>query len=107
MKKLLMLGVAAVSMGALPAVAKEGGAGKPGLFEKYDTNADGSVTKEEYMAHATKKFEELDADKNGSISKAESDAKRAEWKAKMKEHRQQMNKQKVAPAPVPETAPVE
>lgn len=103
MNKLLMLGVAAVSMAvAVPAMA-EPHEGKKDMFVMHDTNKDGSVSKEEFLAGSEKKFAELDTDKNGSISKAEHDARKAEWKKKMMEKRANAKErfEKGEPAPVP------
>lgn len=91
MNKMLMLGVAALSMAvALPASAETGHGGKKGkdLFAVHDTNSDGKVTKEEFIAGAEKKFAELDTDKDGVISKQEHEARKAQWKEKMKEFRE-------------------
>lgn len=102
MNKFLMLGVAAVSMAvAAPAMAegpKHKGKGMD-LFEMHDTNKDGVVTKEEFLKKAEEHFAKLDADGDGQITKAEHDAKKAEWKEKMKEHR--AKKKEGAPAVVP------
>jgi Ca2+-binding EF-hand superfamily protein len=73
--------VVATSALLLPARAEEGAEkSKPDpakAFAKVDTNADGAVTKEEFMASpkaqkdtekAAKKFTKMDADANGSVS---------------------------------------
>ncbi len=104
MNKLLMLGVAAVSMAvAVPAMAEPHEGGKKDMFTLHDTNKDGSVSKEEFLAGSEKKFAELDTDKNGSISKAEHDARKAEWKEKMKDKRAKAKErfEKGEPAPTP------
>lgn len=97
MKKYLLLSSALLSMAAVPAMAehhemKDGG--KKGLFEKHDTNADGIVTQDEYLAHAKTRFTELDTDKDGKITKAESDAHKAEWKEKMKDKKEKWKEMK-------------
>jgi hypothetical protein len=109
MKKYLLLSTALLSLSAVPAFAehhemKDGS--KKGLFEKHDTNADGVVTQDEYLAHAKTRFTELDTDKDGKITKAESDAHKAEWKEKMKERRETM-KEKAPLVPTPAPAPVQ
>lgn len=59
------------------------------LFEKADTNKDGTVTKAEFLAQSEKMFGKLDTNGDGKITKAEHDEhrakfaeKRKEWKAK-------------------------
>lgn len=99
MNKLLMLGVAAVSMGvAVPAMAEgpHGGPKGKDMFALHDTNNDGKVTKEEFLAGAEKKFTEMDTNKDGVISKEEHEARKAEWKEKMKEKRAKA-KETIAP----------
>lgn len=63
------------------------------MFEKHDTNGDGEVSKDEYLAHAAEKFATQDTNGDGVISadeakahhKAKKDAKK-EMKAEKKEH---------------------
>lgn len=45
------------------------------MMEKYDSDKSGSVSKEEFTAHAEKKFMKMDTDGNGEISKEEYKAK--------------------------------
>lgn len=94
MKKALMLGAAIVAIGALPALAEDGGKKAPRdhgkmmekIFAEQDANGDGVVSKDEFVAHATKRFEDMDGNKDGKVTKEEikahHEAKRAEWKAK-------------------------
>ncbi|MGX1788742.1 EF-hand domain-containing protein [Bosea sp. NPDC055332] len=69
--------------------------GKPPSFEKLDGNADGALSLDEFAAGAPKGadskkterlFKAMDADQDGSVSKAESDA----FKAKFEKAEQQM-----------------
>ncbi len=66
------------------------------LFERGDTNNDGVVTKEEFLAQSEESFKALDTDGDGKITKAEVEAKRQ----KMKERYQQRKKQ-MGDKPVP------
>ncbi len=91
MKKLLMLSAVVLAVGATPVLA-EGHGDKGGkIFEKHDTNGDGSISKDEFLTHATERFEKMDADGNGEVSKEEAKsahkAKRAAMKDKMKERK--------------------
>lgn len=115
MKKILMLTAAAFVMTAPAAFAED--PAKPaverphrggGMLEKLDTNQDGDVSKEEFMAFHEARFGELDANGDGKISKAEGDSKRAEMQKKMKE-RHDRKKERAAeePAEAPVEAPVE
>tara|TARA_B100001989_G_C24550561_1_gene474265 strand:+ start:2288 stop:2608 length:321 start_codon:yes stop_codon:yes gene_type:complete len=103
MKKLLFTTLAICALASTPALADhhEGGKMKEKMgmkhdkmFDKHDSNADGVVTKEEFMAHVEEKFNKMDADGNGEITKDESreyyKAKHEEWKekkGKMKEEK--------------------
>lgn len=55
------------------------------LLKMADTNNDGAVTKAEFMAAATKHFDEMDANKDGKVTKEERQAARqtmrAQWQA--------------------------
>lgn len=95
MKKLLLLGAAVLTIQAIPAFAEEGGPGKhkrdggkmmERIFTEQDANGDGAISKDEFVTHATKRFESMDGNKDGSVTKEEikahHDAKKAEWKAK-------------------------
>jgi len=92
MKKLLMLSAVALSFAAMPAMANDHGdkGGKKGakMFEKHDTNSDGVISKDEFLAHATERFDKMDVDGNGEVSqeeaKAAGEAKRSEMKEKRK-----------------------
>lgn len=59
------------------------------MFKELDANGDGTVSKDENNAFATKKFEENDANKDGKVTKDEWDAarekKHKEWEAKRAE----------------------
>ena len=93
MKKLLLLGAAVLTMQAIPALAEEGGKMKHDggkrmekMFAEQDANSDGSISKDEFVAHSTKRFEGMDGNKDGKVTKEEItahyEAKKAEWKAK-------------------------
>jgi hypothetical protein len=108
MNKILMLGAVALVMQAVPALAEEGGpAPKKGgrmmekIFTEQDANGDGKVSKEEFLAHAGKKFDAMDGDKDGGVTKEEIkahyEAKKAEWKAK----KEAMDKAPPAQQPAP------
>lgn len=92
MNKSLILGIAALSLLAVPAIAEDSQSAKPGkrmsLLEKVDVNKDGAISKEEFMSFHEQRFNEMDIDKNGTISKDEVEARRAEWKKKMTERRE-------------------
>ena len=97
MKKLLMFSAAALAL-ASPANAEEGTGDKPhrqGMLEKIDADKDGAISKAEFMAFHEQRFAEMDTNSDGIISKAEGEAKKAEWKAKRKE----MHKGEAPPLP--------
>jgi Ca2+-binding EF-hand superfamily protein len=81
----ITLTLAALFLSASLATAADKGdkADPEAMFKKLDTNNDGSVTKEEYLASkkaqkdtekAGKHFDKLDANKDGKISKEEMSA---------------------------------
>lgn len=98
-KKLMVLGVSGLVLASAPAIAGHHEGGEKynkgekiaKMFEEADTNADGSITKDEYMAHvqakAAEKFAEKDTDGNGSISKEEAETYAKQKYSKMKDKR--------------------
>ncbi len=52
------------------------------LFERFDANKDGKLTKKEVPERLWERLSAADANKDGAVTKAELEAKRAEWKAK-------------------------
>lgn len=60
-----------------------GHGGKGGMMmQNADTNADGAISQAEFAAAALTRFDGMDADKNGVVTKEERKAARAEWKGK-------------------------
>ncbi len=106
MKKLLILSAAVMAFGATPVLAEDGGehrgAHKGKMFQKHDTNGDGTVSKEEFLSHAEERFSSVDADGSGDISeeeaKAAHEAKREKMKERMKERKERREERKAAEA---------
>jgi len=90
MKKIMMLVAAILAFQAVPVLADNHGGKKGEKFEMKDTNKDGVISKDEFLANAEKKFSEMDADGNGAISKEEAQAQWKDKKEKMKEKRKEM-----------------
>ncbi len=69
---------------------------KGGMFKYADTNNDGIVTKEEFLANSEKMFTNMDADKDGKITKEEMqkhhEAKKAERVKKREETKAKTDK---------------
>ena len=63
------------------------------FFEQFDTNKDGVVSKEEFLAPTVAQFEHMDRDKNGALDSAEVKAFNAEMKQRMQEMQRQMQQQ--------------
>lgn len=63
----------------------EQAAGSPGGrgLRRADTNGDGVVTKDEYMAMQRSRFDMMDADHDGQLTKAERDGFRAQMMQRM------------------------
>lgn len=90
MKKILMLSALALVMAVPVAQAGKHKGGKhhgEKMFEKHDTNSDGVISKDEFMASAEERFAKMDADGNGEITKEEAEAVRKAMKDKWKEHK--------------------
>ncbi len=66
-----------------PGGEHHGGPGGRHMFEDIDANHDGSISKDEWVAHGEKMFKDFDANHDGKISqdemKAFEDMKRAQW----------------------------
>ena len=111
MKKILMLSAAVLVFQALPAMAQEGQAGKGDraekMFSKQDLNGDGVLTEEEFLSKAREHFAMMDADKNGQVTREESQAAFEKMKAKWKERKEKMNKEGAAPPPPAQETPAE
>jgi Ca2+-binding EF-hand superfamily protein len=106
MKKILMLSAAVLALQAIPALAQEhGDKGARGakMFEKQDTNGDGVITEEEFVARAKEHFTMMDGNKDGKVTKEESEAAFAKMREKMKEHRK--DKEGAAPEAAPVAPP--
>lgn len=80
---------------AAPAPAVEKPADKPHFkrdgskaFEESDTNKDGAIDQEEFLARHKEKFKEIDADGDGKLSADEFKAHGDKMRGKMKEHRE-------------------
>jgi len=89
MKKLLAFTAVAMAISMTPALAEHDGEGKRGkMFEKHDTNGDGTVSKSEFLSHAEERFSKIDKDDSGDISKEEAKAARELRKEKFQERRE-------------------
>lgn len=94
MKKLMTLGAVALAFSATPALADhhEGGEGPGGdkgkMFEMHDTNGDGVISKDEFLAKVEERFGKMDADGNGEITKEEAQAAHEAMREKWKERRE-------------------
>lgn len=112
MKKILLFTAAALAL-TVPAAfaaddtaapAKKEGPGKhrPRL-EMLDTNKDGKISKDEFLAPHISHFAKLDTNGDGFATKEEIEARRAEWQEKKKEKMEQ----KAAEEKTKEEAPAE
>ena len=61
--------------------AMEGPGGR--MLRRSDLNADGKITKAEYVESATSRFDTMDGNKDGQLTKAEREAFRAQMRARM------------------------
>lgn len=82
---------AAVS--AQPPKGEEGmhsGKHKGGMLAQMDGNSDGVISKEEFIAHATKRFMEADANNDGNVTEEEMKSHHEAEKAKREQHKKEM-----------------
>jgi Ca2+-binding EF-hand superfamily protein len=108
MKKILLSTIAVLALSAPAAMAEHGGDHKGGrMLEKLDADKDGSISKAEFMTEAEQRFAEIDKDSSGSITKEEVEAKAAEWKAKRAEMKAKKEAGEAPAEAAPEAAPAE
>ncbi len=112
MKKLLLLSAAFLALQAVPVMAQDADAPPPVkegkhagpdgkgrgemFFSKNDTNGDGVISEDEFLANAKKHFDEGDTDKDGKLTKEEAKAQHEKMRAKMKEKREEMKEKRKA-----------
>ncbi|GJL85015.1 MAG: hypothetical protein DHS20C02_07900 [Micavibrio sp.] len=95
MRKILMLTALAVVLGVPAAFAEEGsdkahkrGHHKGKMFEKADTDGNGSISKAEFSDFHNKIFDKMDVDGDGQITREEQKKRREEWKEKRGDRRE-------------------
>jgi hypothetical protein len=57
------------------------------MFDDTDTNKDGAISKEEWLAKGDKMFSEIDTNKDGKVSQDEMKAHHETKRAEMEKHR--------------------
>ncbi|MCH8906341.1 MAG: hypothetical protein IH840_04555 [Candidatus Heimdallarchaeota archaeon] len=89
-----------IKMGAAMGTTSEGDhkGKKMRMMEKMDTDADGMISKDEFMAMHAKKFAEMDADSDGMLSMDEMKSHHKAMKEKRMERREKMEEKKGVPA---------
>jgi hypothetical protein len=78
------------------------------MFEEMDTNNDGVISKDEFMASAGKRFDKIDANHDGKISHDEVEAFHKAQLEKLNKMREELKKQQAqqpAAAPAAPAAP--
>lgn len=103
-KALLMTSIAAILASGMAYANDHDGKGKKGhkhhgkMFERVDADHDGVITKAESDAFHEQKFKEMDANSDGKITKEEGKAhwekKKAEYKARKEEMRKKREAEK-------------
>lgn len=98
MKKKIILGAmiaaAPFAFAGMATAGHHGGKKLDKMFEKHDTNQDGVISKEEFLAHAEKRFIDMDEDGNNEVSKEEAKAYGEKMKEKWKEKKKKMHDKK-------------
>lgn len=107
-KPVLMLCAAALAFTAVPTLAQGGPPRGEKFFEEIDANKDGFISKEEMQAHQQKRLDEMfaatDTDKDGKLSRDEMKAFHEKMKAKRAEWRAKGGKGGPDGAPPPPPA---
>lgn len=89
-KKILVLSAAALMLQAIPALAEEGpGKGDRGakMFEKLDTDKNGTISEAEFIAKSKERFAAMDANSDGAVTPEEAKAAHEKMREKWKEHK--------------------
>lgn len=98
MKKAILMsllgGALILSVPILAQACPGGGPGGPGgpgggprggqMFDKMDADADGNVSKEEFLKGAEERFSKMDLDGNGTVTREEAQEAHAKMKAEWK-----------------------
>jgi hypothetical protein len=82
MKTIILTAVAALMVSGVAMANEHEGHKGPHAMEKIDTNKDGVVSKAESQAFNDKRFDEMDTNKDGNLTKEEREAHRAVMKEK-------------------------
>ena len=89
----LLIALAAICLSSMPALAdnhqNHERPHKGKMFERLDTDGNGTITENEFLDAHTKRFNTIDTDGDGEISKTEAQAHSQARRAKMKERAQE------------------
>jgi Ca2+-binding EF-hand superfamily protein len=90
MKKVLLTSVVLL-VASSPLLAQQQGQGSPGkmFLQQLDTDKNGSVSEAEFLKPQQAQFKHMDKDGNGAISEAEFDAFAQEMQQRIQQMRQQ------------------
>jgi hypothetical protein len=103
MKITFLLSMLIMILASSPALAERGHQQGP-MFKKADTNADGKVSKEEYLKAQEQQFAKMDANSDGFFTQDEAEALKQKWAEKRKER---MERKQAAEGQKPEEAPAQ
>ncbi len=102
--RLLTIASVLTLVSAVPALAQDtstspGGGQGPGagnigmmMFEKMDSNGDGSVSEDEFLSHAKERFTQMDADNDGRVTREEAKDFHMKKRETMREKKQGFRK---------------
>ena len=99
MKKLFLLSTIALAVSTAPALAEhheKDGKHKDRIFVKMDSDGNGVVEKEEFMDHTEERFDDMDINNDGEITKDEAEQAHEKMREKFKEMRAKMKDRKDA-----------
>jgi Ca2+-binding EF-hand superfamily protein len=89
-----LMGGVAMSSATVMAHNHGGGEYKGKMMEKVDTNGDGMISKDEFLARHEEMFDKMDTDGNGSLTPEEMKEARGEMREKMKERMEKRKEMK-------------
>ena len=94
-RKILLFSATILAVSAMPVLADGHGEDARRGLGHHDTNGDGTITKDEFLAHAEKRFAKMDANGDGTITRGEAKEAREKMREKRKERREKRREKRL------------